>query len=262
MQIIHEAVENAYMIRNDGKSFKMLQHVYGNKEEIEETLAAAEWLYDATNKQKTRESIISLIASWGYALNPHQSIVDNIHDAIKSRPYKFLSNEFINRISNNIIHADIQDDVDALNDLVVDELNQEFLRARYGGMYNSTVGNHEMIFRVSSTHFNWFNIIFMFVYDRKSSITSVTVVKDEEATGFDDVYSHNGRKMYQMPIEEFITLPGNPVVEAMNNNPSVIDKLRAGYSIQESVGSNMNTRRLNERWFREKYKFFSKVMEM
>lgn len=61
MQIIHEAVENAYMIRNDGKSFKMLQHVYGNKGEIEETLAAAEWLYDATNKLDMEECITQLL---------------------------------------------------------------------------------------------------------------------------------------------------------------------------------------------------------
>ena len=258
----NEAIENAWMIRNDGKSFKMLQHVYGSKEEVEETLAAAEWLYSATNSQQTRTSIINLIASWGYSLNPDKDIVETIHAAIDSRPYKFLSHEFIDKIADYIRNGAIQEDVMTLNDNIVDELNQEFLRARYGGMYNSTVSSREMVFRVSSVHFNWFNIIFTFVYDRKNSISSVTVVKDEEATGFDDVYSHRGYKMYQMPVQEFIELPGNPVVEALTESLSVKDKLCTGASIRESVGTNMNIRRLNERWFREKYNFFSTVQEM
>lgn len=262
MKVVNEAVENAWMIRNDGKPFRMLQHVYGSKEEVEETLAAAEWLYDATNSQKTKTSIVDLISSWGYSLNPDGDIVETIHSAIDIRPYKFLTHEFIDKIANHIRDGAIQEDVMALNDHVVDELNQEFLRARYGGMYNSTVGNKEMVFRVSSVHFNWFNIIFSFVYDRKNSISSVTIVKDEEATGFDDVYSHRGHKMYQMPVSEFIELPGNPVVESLNESLTVKDKLSQGQSILESAGTNMNLRRLNERWFREKYNFFSKVQEM
>ena len=262
MKVVNEAVENAWMIRNDGKPFRMLQHVYGSKEEIEETLMAAEWLYDATNSQQTRTSIIDLIASWAYSLNPDKDMVETIHSTIDSRPYKFLSHEFIDKIADHIRDGAVQDDVMSLNDHVVDELNQEFLRARYGGMYNSTVGNREMVFRVSSVHFNWFNIIFEFVYNRKNSISSVTVVKDEEATGFDDVYSHRGYKMYQMPVNEFIELPGNPVVEQLTENPSVKDRLTRGSTIRESAGTNMNMRRLNERWFREKYNFFSTVQEM
>lgn len=259
---LNEAIENAWMIRNDGKSFRMQQHVYGSKEEVEETLMAAEWLYDATNSQHTRTSIINLIASWSHSLNPDKDIVETIHVTIDSRPYKFLTHDFINRIADHIRHGAVQEDFMSLNDHVVDELNQEFLRARYGGMYNSTVGNREMVFRVSSVHFNWFNIIFSFVYDRKKSISSVTVVKDEEATGFDDVYSHRGYKMYQMPVNEFIELPGNPVVEQLSDTSSVRDKLTMGNTIRESAGANINMRRLNERWFREKYNFFSTVREM
>ena len=68
--------------------------------------------------------------------------------------------------------------------------------------------------------------------------------------------------MYQMPVNEFIELPGNPVVEHLSDTPSVKDKLTMGNTIRESAGANMNMRRLNERWFREKYNFFSTVQEM
>ena len=262
MRTTNEAVENAWMIRNDGKSFRMLQHVYGSKEEVEETLQAAEWLYDATNKETTKTSIMNLIASWGYQLDGTEDIVANIHEAINSRPYRFLSHEFVDKYADQIRDGQVQDDIDALNDIVVDELNQEFLRARFGGMYNSSVGNREMVFRVSSAHFNWFNIIFTFVYDRKNQISSVTVVKDEEATGFDDVYTHRGYKLYQMPVNEFIELPGNPVIEELENIAESVAGLKRGDTIIESIGKNMNLRRLNEKWFREKYKFFSTIEEI
>lgn len=262
MKVINEVVENAYMIRNDGKTFKMLQHVYGSKEEIEETLAASEWLYGSTAKSTTKKLVIDLLSTWGYFLNPNNDIVENILLAISERPYRFLTKEFINSISDHIRDGAIRDDINALNDLVVDELNQEFLRVRYGGMYNSSVGNHEMVFRVSSIGFNWFNIIFKFVCENKTRIDSVTVVKDEESTGFEDVYSHAGHKMYKMPIEEFIMLPGNPIVESFNKDSTVVEKLTRGMSIIESTGNKINMRRLVERYERTRYCILQDLKEM
>ncbi len=261
-EILNEATENAYMIRNDGKSFQMLQHIYGNKEEIEETLQAAEWLYDTTNKPTTQSTILEFISSWGHSLNPEHDVIDNIIEAIDSRPYRFLSKEFILRIESYIRNTPPLDDVDALNIRVVDELNQEFLRARFGGMYNTQAGSREMVFRVSSVYFNWFNIIFKFVYERKHMISSVTVVKDEESTGFDDVYSHKGKEMYRMPVDDFIMLPGNPVVESFQDEEDADDikqfqkELSHGSTLSESLGTKMNMSRQNELWERLKYRFF------
>lgn len=269
-KILNEAAENAYMIRNDGKSFRMLQHIYGNKEEIEETLMAAEWLYDATNRPKTKELILELVSSWGHSLNPKNDIIDNILHAIDDRRYKFLSKEFVKRIESQIRDTIPLDDVDALNVRVVDELNQEFLRARFGGMYNTQAGSREMVFRVSSVYFNWFNIIFNFVYEHKHMISSVTVVKDEESTGFDDVYDHNGKEMYRMPIDDFIMLPGNPVVESFNitkddcleSVKQFQKEIEQGATIAESLGTKMNMSRQNELWERLKYRFFKNSSHM
>lgn len=260
--ILKEATANAFMIRNDGKVFQMLQHIYGSNEEVDETLYAAEWLYSATGKDKTKKLIIDLISSWGYSLDYEGDIVQKIHTDIDSKGYKFLSHEFIDTISKLILIAAPHEDYMALNDLVVNELNQEFLRARYGGMYNSAVGNHEVVFRVSSVGFNWFNIIFNFVYDHKNSISAVTIVKDEESTGFDDAYTHNGKKIFQMPTEEFILLSGNPIIENVQNSSTLYKELSKGSSIQESINYHMNIRRLNERWIREKYKFFVNTLEI
>lgn len=256
MKIINESTENAFMIRNDGKVFRVLQHIYGSEEDIDETLFAAEWLYNATSKNTTKNLIMNFIASWGYFRNPENDIIDNIIEEINTKPYVFLTKEFIRGHADQIRDGQIQDNVDSLNNLVVDELNQEFLRARYGGMYNSTVGSKEMVFRVSSVDFNWFDIIYTFVYANKPTINTVTVVKDEESTGFSDPYSHNGKVMDKMPVDEFLMLSGRPVVESIASN------LNQGLSILESIKTKMNTKRIVDRWSHKKYNYFNTVDEM
>ena len=115
-------------------------------------------------------------------------------------------------------------DLEELNVAVVKRLNDEFLRARNGGMYDSVGDNTgEIYFRVSSTNgFNWFDIIWNFVYKHKSRINSVTVVKDNEALGLkkDYIYYHgqdglNKKEFNRMPIDRFLMLKGNPVVEKL-----------------------------------------------
>ena len=46
----------AWMLRRDGIAFPCQWHYYGNADpaEVEETLYAAEWLYDATQSEETR----------------------------------------------------------------------------------------------------------------------------------------------------------------------------------------------------------------
>lgn len=254
-EILTETIHNAYMIRNDGKEFRILQHIYGNADCVEETLAAAEWLYSATANDSTRKLILDFIASWATELNATDDLMTVIHQEIDSRPYKFLTHEFINSVELPLTtEAKRYEVVQDLNELVVHELNQEFLRARYGGMYNSVRGNRDMIFRVSSAYFNWFNIIFNFVYDRKAVIDTVTVVKDEESTGFDTPYSHHGVELYALPIDEFIMLPGNPIIEELEDT-SVEEEIAHGSSILDATEYHMNYGRLNNRWAAKAHKY-------
>jgi len=251
---LQEAAKNAYMIRNDGKVFDMIQHVYGSPLEVEETLAAAEWLYSATRHSSTKDLILNFISTWGYQQNPDEmTIVNSIHSEIDKRPYRFLSHEFIDSIADKLDESRVVAEIEDLNDLVVNELNQEFLRARYGGMYNSFAGSKELVFRVSSAGFNWFNIIFQFVYDNKNRVDCVTIVHDEEATGSEDVYTHNGEKIEKMPINDFIMMSGNPIIEELEIKYALKEGLVKGNSIIDSAPSKINYGRLNINYARALY---------
>ena len=56
------------------------------------------------------------------------------------------------------------------------------------------------------------------MYDRKNSIDTVTIKRDSEATGDNSYYKHGNKVFDRMPVEEFIMLKGNPVVENLNEN--------------------------------------------
>lgn len=201
----------AWMIRNDGLAFPCVQHIYGNQDiaDVEETLAAAEWLYASTDKPSTKELCLEFIRAWaaGFKFRDADSMVRVLTDVINGRPYKFLSINFIEQNAESIYNASTERSLEELNALVNIELNQEFMRARYGGMYNTNPESREMVFRISSAGFNWFDIIFQFVADNLSKIDTVTIVRDEEGTGEVDKYyrTFDGNSVYkQMPIDEFL----------------------------------------------------------
>lgn len=244
-------MDKAYMIRNDGKAFPILQHIYGNPdiEFIDETLAAAEWLYKHTNNSTTKNLIIEFIAAYGNSLEGHGDIIDKIINDIEIKPYKFISRDFI--IDNKEVISNIKNyrDLKDLNILICSELNQEFLRARYGGIYNTFSSSREMVFRVSSVDFNWFNIIYEFVYKYKNNIDNVTIVRDEESTGLSDYYyKHNSEVFDNMPINEFIEIHGNPIIESENIKfDNIRLNLNKGKSLLESF-INMNIIRICSRF--------------
>ena len=79
----------AWMLRRDGTAFPCQWHYYGNADpaEVEETLYAAEWLYDATQSEETRRRCLDLIAAYGVALRSNRNLVRNLLLAIRERPY-------------------------------------------------------------------------------------------------------------------------------------------------------------------------------
>ena len=252
-----ESSEYAYMIRNDKKVFQMKQHVYGGgSEDYEETCFAAEWLYKHTQYSKVKQDCLDFIAAYGdfmctsdIAFGKEESTGEERKDYLLSLihrvPYRFLSEDFVKSLDpaqlSNLV------DIDDYNRLVNEELNQEFLRARYGGMYNSQNFSKEMVFRVSSKGFNWFDIIWEFVYDNRNSIDCVTIVRDEESTGKSDVYSYRGEKFSAMPIDEFINLSGRPVVESIKKKHPYVLSSRSASEQRQNLG------RYLERWYRQRY---------
>lgn len=249
-------MSNAWMIRNDGKEIPVTVHPYatgyGMEIDVEEVLGTVEWLYTNTRYDSTRKNVIKLIALWWELLDPGRNNISVVSDYIESRPYKFVSVSFVNKISSEAQSADIlttaiEDQLESITELISTELNQEFLRARFGGMYNTSSSSREMVFRVSSVGFNWYNIIWQFVYDRKSFIKTVTIVRDAESTGAEDyVYtSRSGEPYNQMPIDYFLMESGRPIVESLTKDPEIfrpegirrklLAKLATGLSVHESL---------------------------
>lgn len=214
MKTLTEHLQGAYMIRNDGKSIKVTIHPYANPDDIEETLYAGEWLYNNTLSNSVKDDFLSLVHFW--IEKDFNGSYNDCFDYVSNRKYKIVSLDFLNRNKDKILSSSTSKG-SSLLDVINDSLNQEFLRARYGGYLDSTSGSREMVFRVSSNNFNWFNIIYEFVYNNRNSISCVTISKDPESTGIDDYFYKVGREVInKLDIDDFIMLPGNPIVEELS----------------------------------------------
>ena len=77
-------------------------------------------------------------------------------------------------------------DLSELNLQVNHALNNEFMRARYGGMYDSIDGNRDLYFRLSNDGLltpEWNGIIQAIIREHKDEISEIIIVSDEESTG-------------------------------------------------------------------------------
>lgn len=237
LKLNESAETKAWMIRRDGKVFEVQIHPYGSPENYEETLWASEWLYNHTGNQSTKDLIVKFITTWVYdeCNFEEASVVEQLDKEIASRPYSFLTSNFVHSIEDLLEYVDVDDPVEDLNIAVNSALNEEFLRARAGGEVNSDASIGELYFRISSTGYNWFDIIWNFVYNRKGSVETVTIKRDEESTGDSTYYRHGDKVFDRMPVEEFIMLKGNPVVESLNEDyhNKFLDIWKDGYFYTE-----------------------------
>ena len=204
----------AWMLRRDGKAIQVPVHAYGDEEDSEYVLMNAEWLYDNTNSTETKNDVISLLAI--YAVNNDCVDVSTFANYAIEHDYLQIKVKFLEKIYNELEKA-IDDAINSdfhheeyYNKKVIDDLNQEFCRVRAGGLYDSDGSLGDIYFRTSSTRFNWFDVIWQFVYDRRKNISTVTIVRDKESTGEDNVYYN------KMPVDEFITLSGHPYIESID----------------------------------------------
>lgn len=209
---------NAFMMRQDAKIFPVTIHYYAG--DLDEAFASSEWLYSATMFPETRELVVKFLSAYAKNKDPEISpneIAPTLKYVTKHLPYHTVTDAFIDSLSSKFEAVDISSvsNLSALHIAVSDALNQEFLRGRIGGLYDTTVGSKAIYFRTSSAGFDWFPLIWGYVYDNKDSFDAVTVMKDPEATGTENLfYKHGGRAIKDMPVEEFITLPGRPVFDS------------------------------------------------
>ena len=195
--------ENAWLIRNDGAAIPCVQHIYANKAEVYETLYAAQWLYLHTSDAETQIICLRFIKSYGVLLS-QKDFLTAIQKDIEAKPYIFLTQPFIHSVREELLSVS-PGDTEALGCLVEKALNQEFLRARYGGLYYTAKGKRDMYFRISSVGFDWYACIFDFLKRNKTAIDTVTIVRDEESTGMRNyVYAlPSGQRYDKLPLDIF-----------------------------------------------------------
>lgn len=189
----------AWMLRQDGEAFPVIQHLYGSLECVEETLYAGEWLYKHTSIPTTQQLVLKLVAAYGKSLHPQGDVVDNLQQSIQEKPYIFLTLDFVEKMAAQLPAAE-PSSLERLNRQVTEKLNQEFLRCRLGGLYNTTPGCRDMYFRVSNPAFNWEPAILRFLETHRDEMETVTVVWDEESTGREGFFFHPpGTPMNRIP---------------------------------------------------------------
>ena len=76
----------AWMLRQDGEAFPVIQHLYGSLECVEETLYAGEWLYKHTSIPPTQQLGLKLVAAYGTSLHPHGHVGENMVQSRQETP--------------------------------------------------------------------------------------------------------------------------------------------------------------------------------
>ena len=223
----------AWMLRQDGAAFGVPIHLYadGDSELDSEAECAA---FIVSTQSKDAELAYQVLDAWmalqlidyaSYKDIDAEAICDRIRVMLSDLPYHFsypLSVDKLLSIHNSCSnYANIDElyeyvdslDVADLQQRIRDSINQQFCRVRYGGKYNTRVGNSCLWFRISSVGFNWANTIYLFVSDmyRKLQVDTVSICRDYESDYGDrldmDEYFYkakDGTAYYMMPIDEYL----------------------------------------------------------
>ena len=157
---------------------------------------------------------------------------DNSNQEIKDAVVDFRKNKTINNLNK-------------LNELV----NNEFCKVRTSNhkyAYRSNDG--EIYFRLCNTdNFNWYDVIWDVVALEKDYIKTVTIMYDFETFGKQYKYcSVKGKEIKHMPVDEFLTMQGNPVLEGLEEPTkeeiSEIENkiIKSLVRVNPQIGNNQN----------------------
>ena len=196
-----------------------------------------------------------------------------IYQIIDSRPYRFLSKEFISAHAGELKAPVFVQSLESLNEDLNLELNQEFLRARYGGLYDTDPVSREMFFRISSTAFDWYPIIHDFAEKADFPIELITIVRDAEGAGGKNrpYKTLNGQGVYyKLPLGDFLAEKDDPTVKskslvgAIPSNTirkKIFEGLSTGRSLRELRDLPMNWERLKQQVKRHSWRELSLTVE-
>lgn len=229
-RINESATTTAWHLRQDGKAFPVKVHMYS---EEDDTLASQAEVAAFIIKSQSRDIGIAeqTLDAWMALLIEESVSYDADEDAINESivnelsnlPYKFqysLSSTELLAIHNkcqNFNNIDtlydfideVREDLDTYIEDMKESINQQFCRVRYGGQYDTSAGDSEIWFRISSKRFNWANTIYQFVSNmrKKLNLSHITICRDLESDGSESEYFYkakDGATYYHMPIKEFL----------------------------------------------------------
>ena len=235
-----------YMVRNDGEIFECgFMHPYILKDvnaPFEVNINYTAMFPEQINwfVEHSRQNLKSLLNDCFQCLTDCVMSLDN-DNARKIFGMEHVDLENTLKVTGfNRIKANLIDEVD-INCIKSCEiawkelnsrLNQEFLRARMSGKYWQGSGK-DIYFRISSLDFNWFDIIWKIVHENQNQLSSITIAADPQAgkTIGHEVYIIDSNPVDHMDINEFLELPGNPLIEDRENEK--ITKLNQGMFLNE-----------------------------
>jgi hypothetical protein len=278
---------DAYMLRRDGEEIWVDVHPYGvitkqsNARECNLLPAVFMARYSRENKSEAIQFINSYLAE--VVMNADDSIIDTLDnpDAIRKYLREALTNvpsTFIQVLEWQGVVGDKQRNADALvqyydpsifdsYDAAFDvdtrddgtqlakALNQEFIRIRTGGRYDS-YGDGTYYARIGSSGFNWSKNIKQSVKEHKREVSNVCIERDSESdTGDpfakDTIYAYktdSGKDIMNMPVDEFINEPVSLLSSKQYDEKSVYmyiqNQLAKTASIKTLNSARMNPTRL------------------
>jgi hypothetical protein len=252
----------AWMIRNDGMEIPVVTHIYADTDEVDELLALAWFLWE--NDPKSWRIVLEFLDLWAYCALPKrlssrifvfEEVIRAVKQYLSARPYRIFPEDFAKTVAccawtlrkrgKGIREWDLElareENVKQRGRYMIDTLNQRFLRARYGGEYNTVSGCRDIYFRVSSVGFDWFPIIRGFVEKSIDMIDTVTVKRDGGSAG---------NQYDKTPVLVFLEMTGNTnFIEKHKDNLDghIVEILAEGGSVQQLRGLPANYGRISDK---------------
>jgi hypothetical protein len=143
---------------------------------------------------------------------------ENMLEALKEA-WSFLpiiEGEPINNVKDKLLQ---------LYEKLIIKTNSDFVRARLGGEYYSSLsGKQDIYFRLGDTTHDWYDKIWAVVNENKNILSTVTIeIEDDYSTKSTHVAKIKGEAVSKMPVDEFLTLAGRPIIEELDNALNIED---------------------------------------
>lgn len=246
---------NAWHLRNDGVAFPVQVHLYPMEDpDLSSEAEIAAFIIKTNSKdqdlaQYTLDGFMALLLEneRTQSLSDETSIEEALTRQLSKLPFKFAYpltvDELIQIHRNQDNYRDLNSTLDFINEVydnlesiqkkISESFNQQFIRVRFGGKYNTTSGNNCIWFRIGSVNYNWDNVIYVFTADmrRKLHIEYITICRDSETDDVEEDYFYkakDGTVYYMMPVDEFFeeSHEKNPVFSTTEIGSGVIQSIR------------------------------------